>query len=500
MISSRIFRKHYLITAVTILLFLVLGIMSNIFIIRVSEREEAPRMKPPTATFIARVMDMLDQGDPAEGLQRIEALNERALPFVFTIYNDKGEKVAGGDPLIVPEWSAIQKPGHPYDSIHIGDRFRPGYQPPLISSLFNFTAPPAQGASCDLIHLKNEAHPHYLYACVERQGAKNPPINLIFLSIGVLVFSTLMGAGVSLLYIFSSFGKKALLLDGVMSEFKRGNLKARIPITRKDEVGQAMQRFNLMAEELERLVDHLKSVERSRVQLLQELTHDLRTPVASLKNLLETLSVGYGQITDKVREEIIHLTLHEVDYFERLIEDLLVLAQVSEPRYQAGREPVFLDGLLAEESEIVLGKELSVGRHLGLKSEIQARDISFLGDRTLLKRLFRNALENAFSFARHEVKVTLRRTDKGVEIMIDDDGPGFNEAALRNFGVRRSTREIGTQTSGGRLSVGLGSVIMKTVAEIHQGSVDAGNRTDVDGKIIGGRITLKFVLPTKQEK
>ena len=295
------------------------------------------------------------------------------------------------------------------------------------------------------------------------------------------------------MFLFNSFGKKAKLLDGVISELQRGNLKARVPISRMDEVGQAMSRFNQMAEELERLVEHMKGVEQSRVLLLQELTHDLRTPVASLKNLLETLNTGFSQMDEKIRREFLTLTLSEVDYFERLIEDLLILAHVSEPRYHAGREPVLLDEILEEESETIHGKSLSEKKNVSLKSEIEVSNLAFLGDKILLKRLFRNALENAFSFADHEIVVSLKKKDAAIEICIDDDGPGFGEKALQNFGVRRQTRELGTQRNG-RLSVGLGSVIMKTVAEVHQGSIQASNRLDLSGNRIGGRITIRFPL------
>ena len=487
MISSRIFQKHYLITAIIILFFIVLGILSNIFIMRFSERDE-PKMKSPTSIFFARVMDYLDQGNPANALAKLEALNEHSLSFVFTIYDERGDIVSGKEPMIVPDWARLKKPVLPYESVHVGDVFKPGSgpRPPF------FGGPPPRGQSCELIRLKSNPAVFYLYACIDRSGPQ-PAFNMFLLSFGVLLFSILIGAGVSLLFLFNSFGKKAKLLDGVISELQRGNLKARVPISRMDEVGQAMSRFNQMAEELERLVEHMKGVEQSRVLLLQELTHDLRTPVASLKNLLETLNTGFSQMDEKIRREFLTLTLSEVDYFERLIEDLLILAQVSEPRYHAGREPVLLDEILEEESETIHGKSLSEKKNVSLKSEIEVSNLAFLGDKILLKRLFRNALENAFSFADHEIVVSLKKKDAAIEICIDDDGPGFGEKALQNFGVRRQTRELGTQRNG-RLSVGLGSVIMKTVAEVHQGSIQASNRLDLSGNRIGGRITIRFPL------
>ena len=113
-----------------------------------------------------------------------------------------------------------------------------------------------------------------------------------------------------------------------MKIFEKGNLKARFPIVRMDEIGQTMLRFNHMADEIEHLVERMKTVEASRASLLQELAHDLRTPVASLKNLIETVATKDASMQPALRVELMELALSECEYFERLVEDLLVIAQV----------------------------------------------------------------------------------------------------------------------------------------------------------------------------
>ena len=132
-----------------------------------------------------------------------------------------------------------------------------------------------------------------------------------------------------------------------------------------DEIGQAMCRFNKMAEEIERLVEHLRSVEKARMALLQELAHDLRTPVASLKNLLATLEKRDQGSDTKVRAELMTLAQKEVDYFARLLEDLLILAQISEPRYAGDRREIQLEELFEDEAEsVAVGTTRPVGAEL----------------------------------------------------------------------------------------------------------------------------------------
>jgi K+-sensing histidine kinase KdpD len=110
------------------------------------------------------------------------------------------------------------------------------------------------------------------------------------------------------------------------------------------------------------------------------------------------------------------------------------------------------------------------------------------GDEQLLKRLVRNSLENAFSFARSKVRASIAPAAKAgyVSVCIEDDGPGFDADSLNNFGERRSKRVV-AKNENGRLSLGLGSVIMKTVVLLHGGEIEASNNAG------GGRVA--FTLP-----
>jgi signal transduction histidine kinase len=285
-----------------------------------------------------------------------------------------------------------------------------------------------------------------------------------------LVLTVLVGVAFALYLIFRSLKDHVDEADRVISELQRGNLKARFPAGRADEIGKAMERFNLMADEIERLMEQLRSVERSRAFLLQELTHDLRTPVASLSNLLETI---FSQVKmDETIADLAELAQKETDYIARMVEDLLLLAQVSEPSYRAQQGAVDLDALIEEEGDALSLR--SQGRVAFAKATTLAQAL-VPGDEHLLRRLFRNALENAFSFARQKVSVSLLNDRKGgLVIRIQDDGDGFSPEMLLTFGERRTKRKINTGRAG-RLSLGLGSVIMKTVTTLHRGELRALN-------------------------
>lgn len=296
---------------------------------------------------------------------------------------------------------------------------------------------------------------------------------------GLVGLAILLSSGISFYLLFSAFRAKAVVVEDVISQLQHGNLKARFPVTKLDEVGRIMLLFNKMADEIERTVLSLRDNERARVHLMQELAHDLRTPVASLKNFLEVLNLKYESMTAEMRKDFFEMSLKEIDYFEKLVEDLLFLGQVLEPKYKQRTQDVNLEEVLRGELKIIKSKypqihgEISVGHGLG------DAPITVTGDKQQLQRLFRNGLENAFSFSKSQVIVRVSNGQGTIIVDIEDDGPGASEEDLQQFGQKRKSRKI--DSSNDRVSVGLGSLIMATIAQSHNGEIGLQNRKNAPG-------------------
>jgi K+-sensing histidine kinase KdpD len=229
------------------------------------------------------------------------------------------------------------------------------------------------------------------------------------------------------------------------------------------------------------------------MRFFQELTHDLRTPVASLKSLLETLAHKREALNPEIQSELTLLSLKEADYFERLIEDLLFLAQVTEPHYRSQKRELDIAAIIDEELDRLELLYHSTDSPISSERDYGTDLPEFKADPHLLRRLFRNALENAFSFAKAKVLVRIHWVNQCFEIHVEDDGPGLSAEALSGFGEKRVTRIINSDTKG-RLSVGLGSVVMRTVATAHQGTVTITNLSE------GRGADLKIVLNSQIAK
>lgn len=313
-----------------------------------------------------------------------------------------------------------------------------------------------------------------------------------FFGIGSLILSLMIGVGVTILIIYLTLRKMINEADSVMSEIKKGNLQARFKVTRQDEFGEAMQRFNLMAGEIESLVQKIKDVEKSRTKLLQELAHDLRTPIASLKNLNEILENNFERLDEKTRSEMLQLSAKEIDYFSRLVEDLLVLSQVHDPRYDQEQNKLDLKGLVIQEVDRLESDLVSQKNAIEIKTELPDESFEILGDRYMLQRMIRNALENARNYSKKAIHIRLSQSQepKKIVLEISDDGKGFSTETLMNFGERRVSRQL--QMHNGKLSLGLGSVIMKRICEAHGGQLKAINLIDENGLVSGAQLRFEF--------
>lgn len=321
-------------------------------------------------------------------------------------------------------------------------------------------------------------------------GGRNP----MFMTL--IIFGAIaLASFLSVFFFFWRFKEKAEIAKQVLSRIQQGDLKARFPISKWDDAAQILRLFNQMADEIERLVDSLRDNEKARTHLLQELAHDLRTPVASLRNLLEGLNDSSQPFNPESRLELTGLALKETEYLAKLVEDMLFLALVIEPKYKSESHEIAVQDLLQNQITIVSNKYPGVEISKIYNTSSGKRDL-IIGNPHLLTRLVRNALENASSFAKSSVAIIVSQNEERVEIAIRDNGPGFSTEALENFGKKRASRYLSNTQADLRISVGLGSVIMQAIAAVHGGTVIARNIKNENGDLIGGEVLVS--LPKSQ--
>lgn len=297
-------------------------------------------------------------------------------------------------------------------------------------------------------------------------------VAITFIVLSIVLVSIL----ITVLTFFYYFRNKNSEANHVIQELKSGNLHARFKITTVDEVGLLMERFNEMADQVEHVVKNLRTAENARIELLKELTHDVQTPLTSLRTLTETLSGHIGQMNQEKRDQCFDLVKAELNYLERLIRDLLTLAQLSDPKYQLSLEQVDIKEILKFEVTSF------ANQYPDVLVTFDGDNFKALvrGDSLLLRRLFKNALSNSFRYAQRTLKIQLLEINDQVNVVIVDDGPGLSNEDLNQYGKKKFSR-IFSQSRGGQICLGLGSVIMKEIAHLHQGDLTITNNSSAPG-------------------
>jgi signal transduction histidine kinase len=302
------------------------------------------------------------------------------------------------------------------------------------------------------------------------------PLLLTFIIMLAVVASSIFLA----FYILKGQAQKAA---EVLRALKLGDLKARFPISKIDEASELMLEFNQMAAEIEKLVGDLRDVDNLRRGLLQELAHDLRTPVSSMKSLLEGLQFQSEKMTKEQRSENVEMSLKEVEYFYHLVEDLLFLSGVHDLKYRGKFAVVDVSDVV--QHEVAVLSEM----HKSINIAFTYDQFYFVkADHHLFQRLMKNALSNAVENAKERVTINLFGSDRELIITISNDGNQLTPEDIATFGKKRATRKISDNVSG-KISVGLGAVIMSKICEIHSADMTIENNSD-----LSGGVTLRFAF------
>lgn len=308
----------------------------------------------------------------------------------------------------------------------------------------------------------------------------------------IQILAILLSVGLTIFVILFHFKGRTRDIESILERIKNGDLKARMPESGGDEFGMAMGQFNIMADEIEELVNRLRDTEATRRILLSELAHDIRTPLASVMNLLELLKGDKRErLSQEQQTDLVEMSFKEVSYISRLVEDLLFLGKIEEPSYRRQDSLIALNDIALE-----VAMNTSV-RYPNVKFDIIENGRTQVNmDPMLASRLLRNLLDNAFSFASNNVILKLYEENKFVHIDVIDDGPGLSLEGIQNYGKKKFSRqEVLESVNQKRISIGLGTVILCAIVKSYHGEVEVYNNKDDEIGQKGATVSIK--LPIK---
>jgi signal transduction histidine kinase len=301
----------------------------------------------------------------------------------------------------------------------------------------------------------------------------------------LLVFSTMIGTAFAV-YGFSRTTRSLRELATVSRQLADGDLTVRADVPGRDEVAQLGQAFNEMAAKLEQAEYERRELEKLRRDLIAWVSHDLRTPLTSIRAMIEALADGL--VTDDAMMQRYYRTIRaDVLGLNALIDDLFELAQLDAGGIKIEKLPVSLGDLISDTLEgfRILAEQSGVELIGRIGDDLDPVMMSPQG----IGRVLTNLIGNALKYAPEGgiVTVSAQRIGQEVEVVVADNGPGFAEADLsRIFEKFYRGEEARTRAKGS--GAGLGLAIAKGIVDAHGGVISAENGPD-------GGARVRFVLP-----
>ncbi|MBN1157348.1 PAS domain S-box protein, partial [Candidatus Woesearchaeota archaeon] len=243
---------------------------------------------------------------------------------------------------------------------------------------------------------------------------------------------------------------------------------------------------------LENLTQELVQLNNVKDNFLSSVSHELKTPLTSIKSYNQLLSDGIlGGLNDK-QKEAIQVVLQSTEHLNRLINDLLNVARYEEGRAEFNFVKCNFNDLISMVSKEFEPLLTSVGAVLKIKMPKSATSLS--ADREKLYEILRNLLSNAIKYRskrRLTVTIALRRNDKSIVISVNDNGTGISRENMRNIFNKFYQADQGmTKRVEG---TGLGLSIVKHIVEGHHGTISVKSQ-------FGRGTKFMIILPTKQNK
>ncbi len=223
-----------------------------------------------------------------------------------------------------------------------------------------------------------------------------------------------------LLYLFSKKISLPLIeINNAAKIMASGNFKKRIYINSKDEIGQLASVLNDMAQNLD-------EQEKRRKEFISNISHDIRSPLTSMKGFLE--AIIDGTIPEEKKEKYINIVLEETERLTRLANNILDINRLEDTENDQSRDIKFdINSLIRR--VIISFETRIINKSLDIKISFVDKETFVFADIEKIQRVVYNLIDNAIKFSEHNKNIFITTKEKAnkVFVSIKDEGPGISE-------------------------------------------------------------------------
>lgn len=335
----------------------------------------------------------------------------------------------------------------------------------------------------------------YIYVILGGEEFENS-FQLVFgsymLRLGVrsMAITLLAAIVISILALFLITKRLRSIMD-VIRKFKNGDLTARIKDKGSGELKEFSEAFNEMADTIVRHMEEIKTMDNLRRDLVANVSHDLRTPLATIHGYLETILIKSDKISESEREEYFRIIFKSTERLKKLVEELFELSKLEAKEIIPKPEPFSVAELV---QDIQQKNQLIADNH---KVDIRILFPYDLppgyADIGMMEKVLQNLIDNALKFTPKNGSITiiLQRETDNILVKVKDSGIGIKEEALPHiFDRYHKTNRSNLKENEG---LGLGLMIVKKILEVHNLEISVKS-TEGEGTIFA------FLIPVFKEE
>jgi len=253
-----------------------------------------------------------------------------------------------------------------------------------------------------------------------------------------------------------------------------------------DEVTRLAATFEQMAARINQHMHDLKKTDTLRRELVANVSHDLRTPLATLQGYIETLLLKEESLSGQERQNYLKIAIRHCDHLNKLVSELFELAKLDSEETIVHKESFSLEELVQDVAQkfflAAQEKNINIITNIGKELPFVSADIG------LVERVLENLIENALRHtpAGGTISLVLTPDSKNVTVQVSDTGCGIPQEELPNifdrfYQVDKSRKD----RQGG---AGLGLAIAKRILNLHGGNIEVSS-------ILNSGSTFSFQLP-----
>ena len=275
------------------------------------------------------------------------------------------------------------------------------------------------------------------------------------------------------------------VIDAV-EDFKEGNYTARVePMAHNSGFSIIGETFNGMAQQIELNIEKIKSIDTFRKELIANISHDLRTPLAIIQGYTETLQLKMKDLKKKEKMKYLENINESTKRLNGLVNQLFELSKLENNQVKLNKEPFHIDELVQD----MLNRHEVIAEKKGISFQFEKPEGLPLahGDISLVERLIQNLMDNALKYTPNKgtVIIELDKGNEGIQFRITDNGKGIEEKNLSKIFERYSSgKKEETKTKG----AGLGLAIAKKIVELHDSTINVQSKLNIG-------TSFSFMLP-----